>query len=221
MPEPVFDERDRVNTTELPAELKGVTDPLKIAAYYQKREGLLRQELRQTPPPNTRVQMTPHVDNEPPPEERNVQFSVEEATAARGTLIATARNAAKVGKEYWDRLSVDIEKLMQTQPPENQVSVNIWETAYHTLLGMNMQRFAREDAEATATALRVAAERTSTPSTEAVAPPPLPVEVTGKILPGLNITEEQYRTSQDHIASGRWPLTAENVSGKRVTVGGK
>lgn len=217
--QPIFGEEDRVATTQLPEELKGVTDPLKIAAYYQKREGELRTQLRT--PPTSRVTMTRDTDDERHEEPRSANFSLEEANAARGTLIATARQTARQGKEYWDRLSGDIEKLMGQQPPENQVSVQIWETCYHTLLGMNIQRLTREDKERDEAAVRVAAERTSTPSTESTAPLPLPVEVTSKILPGLNLSEEQYRTSQDHIASGKWPLTAENVSGKRVTVGGK
>jgi hypothetical protein len=165
--------------------------------------------------------MERRVDEPPEREERqNVQFSPEEATAARHTLVATAKQTARQGKQYWDRLETEINKIMAEQPPENQVSVQIWETAYHTLLGMNMQRLTREDAEAAATATRTAAERASTPSAESTPPPPLPVEVTSKILPGLNLSEEQYRTAQERIRTGKWPLTAENVSGKRVTVGG-
>jgi len=220
--EPLFGAEERVPTTQLPDELKGVTDPLKIAAYYQRREGALREEMRRTvTPPKTASTMERRTDDTPNREERqNVQFTAEEATSARHTLIATARQTAKQGKQYWDRLSTEIEKIMGEQPPENQVSVQIWETAYHTLLGMNMQRLTREDAEAAATATRTAAERATQPATEPAAVTPLPIEVTGKILPGLNLTEEQYRTSQEHIRTGKWPLTAENVSGKRVTVGG-
>jgi hypothetical protein len=218
MPDPVFNESDRVPTTQLPTELKGVTDPLKIAAYYQQREGALRDEMRRTPPRTVSTMERPVGD---PPEERQpANFSIEEATAARGTLMATARNAAKVGKEYWDRLSVDIEKLMAEQPPENQVSVHIWETCYHTLLGMNMQRLQREDGEKAALTARTLAERATPPADQQAPPAPLPIEVTGKILPGLNLSEEQYRTAQDNIAAGKWPLTAENVSGKRIPIGG-
>jgi hypothetical protein len=220
--EPLFTPDERVPTTQLPDELKGVTDPLKIAVYYQRREGALREEMRRSAtPPNSRVTIEHPTQNEPNRDERqSVQFSPEEATAARHTLVATAKQTARQGKQYWDRLETEINKIMAEQPPENQVSVQIWETAYHTLLGMNMQRLTREDAEAAATATRTAAERASTPSSENAPPPPLPIEVTGKILPGLNLTEEQYRTSQEHIRTGKWPLTAENVSGKRVTVGG-
>jgi hypothetical protein len=219
---PVFGSEDRVSQVELPAEIRNETDPKKIAAYYQRREGQIREEMRRTAatPPNSRVQIEQRVDN--PPERREpAQFSVEEASSARATLIATARQTAKAGKEYWDRLSADIEKVMSEQPPENQVNVNIWETAYNTILGMNMQRLIREDTAARETAARTATERASAPPEQQTAPAPLPVEVTAKILPGLGINEEQYRTSQDNIAKGVWPLTSENVNGRRTTIGGR
>jgi hypothetical protein len=124
------------------------------------------------------------------------------------------------GKTYWSRLEADILKIMGQQPPENQVDVNVWETAYNTLVGMNLERLLREDRETTEAAARSAAERAQTPAQTIAAPLPLPVEVTAKILPGLNISEEQYRTAQNNINNGVWPLTSDNVGGKRRTIGG-
>lgn len=219
MAEPLFDPSERVSTTELPAEIRNEKDPAKIAAYYQRREAALREEMRRqsAQPTPTRVTVERPTDPTPQP----VTFSAEEATAARGTLTATARQAAKVGKKYWDRLSDDIEKIMKDQPPENQVSSVVWETAYNTLVGMNLERLQKEDTEAAATAQRIATERSAAQPALGETPAPLPVEVTSKVLPGLGIDEKQYREAQDRIASGKWPLTAENVSGKRVEIGGR
>lgn len=219
MAEPVFGAEDRVSTTDLPAELRNETDPKKIAAYYQRREASLRDELRRntTPLQNTRVQIERPTDDA---SRQPALMSVEEAEAARQTLTVAARQAARIGKKYWDRLSADIERLMDSQPPENRVSSQIWETCYNTLLGMNMDRLVREDAEAASTAARVATERSSAQPEAAATPSPLPAEVTSKILPGLGLTEDQYRTAESNISSGKWPLTAENLGGRRIPVGG-
>jgi hypothetical protein len=219
--QPVFGNEDRVRSAQvdLPAELRGVTDPVKIAQYYQSREATLREELRKatTTPPRTASTVEQHVDT--PPVRTPVTMSVEEATAARSTLIESARRTAMANKPYWSRLEADINKVMGEQPPENQVDFNVWTTAYNTLVGMNMDRLLREDREVAETA-RVAVERSAAPPDASTAPVALPIEVTGKILPGLNITEEQYRKAQTNIAKGIWPLTSENISGKRLTVGG-
>lgn len=219
MPEPLFGADERVPTTDLPAEIRNETDPRKIAAYYQRRETALREEMRRTapPPPNSRVTIEHPVDQ---PNPSSVTFSAEEAQSARTTLIATARNTARINKPYWDRLSDKIEALMKDQPPENQVNSIIWETCYNTLLGMNMDQLLREDRERTEAATRAAAERSSAPPDSVSSPAPLPIEVTSKVLPGLGLTEAQYRESQDRIASGKWPMTAENIGGRKVLVGG-
>lgn len=215
MPEPLFSAEERVSTTDLPAEIRNETDPKKIAAYYQRREAALRQELRQ--PPNSRVTIEQHTEDTPP---AAATFSAEEAASARTTLIQAARQTARVNKKYWDRLSDDIERLMKDQPPENQVNSIIWETAYNTLVGMNVERLQSEDRQSAETATRLAAERSSAAPETTSAPAPLPVEVTSKILPGLHLSEAQYREAQDRISKGSWPLTAENVSGQRKMVGG-
>ena len=72
-----------------------------------------------------------------------------------------------------------------------------------------------------ADAARIAAERSAPPSGAPVAPVPLDSKVTSKVLPGLGISEEQYRTAQDNMNTGKWPLTADNVGGKRVLIGGQ
>jgi hypothetical protein len=218
MPEPVFDSTDRVASTQLPEALRGVTDPVKIASYYQQRETQLREELRRAvpPPPNSRVVIERPVDNPPPP---SATFSVAEAEAARATLIEAARQTARQGKPYWERLSDDIEKLMANCGPEDRVNSNIWSTCYHTLVGMNKDKLDSEDRTKAAEATRLAAERSSAPPDANAAPPPLPIEVTSKILPGLNLSEAQYRESQARIDKGVWPLTAENRGGQRVTIG--
>jgi hypothetical protein len=221
MPEPIFDSTDRVASVELPAEIRNETDPKKIAAYYQRREGALRDELRRaTPPPQTRVTVERPTDdavrNQPP-----AVLTVGEAQAARSTLIATAEQTAKVGKKYWSRLEADIKRQMAGMGPEEQINSQVWEVCYNTLVGMNIDRLQREDTEAAATASRIATERASAPPTSEAPPAPLPVEVTAKILPGLNLSEEQYRTAQDNINKGVWPLTKDNISGQRTTIGSR
>ena len=222
--QPVFGSEDRVRTANnnLPAELKNETDPNKIAAYYQAREARLRDEMRQqTPPPPVRTsstmeQRTDTVERAP------VQMSVAEATAARNTLVQSARNTAMQGKKYWTRLEVDILRIMEQQPPENQIDVNVWTTAYNSLVGASLDRLLQEDHDAAAAVeqARITSERSAAPPGAEPTPPPLPVEVTGKILPGLNISEAQYRAAQANITNGVWPLTSDNTGPQRLRVGG-
>ena len=215
MPEPVFSEADRVTVNNnLPAELKGVTDPAKIAAYYQRREGELREQLRAAPP-----QQRSSVVIEQRTDDKDKPITQAEAEGARSTLIEAAKTQAAVGKPYWDRLRADIDKLMEPLAPEDKVNFKVWETCYYTLLGMNKTKFDEEDRVKAAEATRLAAERSSAPPAAQEAPAPLPVEVTSKVLPGLGISEKSYRDAQDHISAGRWPLTAENIGGRRTTIG--
>jgi hypothetical protein len=205
----------------LPAEIRNEKDPAKIAAYYQQREARLRQELTQNaPPPTPRQAVT--IEQPTDDARRPVTMSLAEAQAARTTLILAARTQAQLGKKYWGRLEVDILKIMEQQPPENQVDTNVWSTAYNSLVGANLDRLLQEDRDAQAAAdqARITSERSAAVPGAVATPPPLPVEVTSKVLPGLNITEAQYRTAQDNIAAGIWPLTADNTNGKRLRIGG-
>jgi hypothetical protein len=217
MTDPVFNADDRVPTTQLPAELRGVTDPLKIAAYYQQRETQLRQEMRNTPPPNppnTTVRV--ETPTQTPP---TANFTVAEATAARETLKASARAVAQQNKKYWSRLSDKIEAMMQAMNPEDQVNSQAWEVCYNTLVGQNLTSLLEQDNAQALEATRIASERSAAAASPTATPAPLPMEVTSKILPGLGISEEKYREAQTHIAKGIWPLTADNQGGKRVTIG--
>jgi hypothetical protein len=218
MPEPVFDPNERVPTTQLPAELRGVTDPVKVAEYYQRREAQIRQELRPptpVPPPPTRVTIEQKIDQPPTP------ISQAETDAARITLAETAKRTAAIGKKYWERFAGDIESLMSKCSIEDRLNHQTWEVAYNTILGMNMEKIRTEETNAAAEASRLSAERSAAPPSQTTPLSPLPYEVTNKILPGLHISEEQYRSAQDAMATGSWPLTAENVSGKRVLIGGE
>lgn len=229
--QPVFGAEDRVRSeqTNLPQELRGVTDPNKIAQYYQQREARIRDEFRaqgerqQREQQRTASTFEQRTENQPAPNPNApAQLTQAEAQAARNTLVATARTAAMAGKKYWTRLESDINTIMSQQPPENQVDVNMWATAYNSLVGAHLDRLLREDGEAATAAetARISAERSAAPPGQEPTPSPLPVEVTGKILPGLNITETQYRAAQEHIAKGVWPLTSDNTNGKRILIGG-
>jgi hypothetical protein len=207
--------------------LRNERDPAKIAAYYQAREARLRDEFRQQArePQRTSSQFEQRTDANQnqiriTEAQQPAQLTVAEANAARTTLVQTARTAAMAGKKYWSRLEADINTVMSQQPVENQVDVNVWSTAYNSLVGANLDRLLREDAEHAANEVRISAERSAVPPGQEPAPPPLPIEVTGKILPGLNITEQQYRAAQANISKGVWPLTSDNTSGKRVLIGG-
>jgi hypothetical protein len=227
--QPVFGAEDRVRSEQnnLPQELRNEKDPNKVAAYYQAREARMREEFRnaEVQRQRTAVTMEQRTDNIPPPAQNPnapAQLTQAEAQAARNTLVQTARTAAMTGKKYWSRLESDITTIMSQQPPENQVDVNVWATAYNSLVGANLDRLLREDAEAATAAetARISSERSAAPPGQEPTPPPLPVEVTGKILPGLNITEKQYRDAQSNIAKGVWPLTSDNTSGRRMLIGG-
>jgi hypothetical protein len=229
--QPVFGAEDRVRSdqTNLPQELRGVTDPVKIANYYQQREARMRDEFRaqQDRAQRTSSQFEQRTDSTPritevPNSQQPAQLTVAETQAARNTLVQTARAAAMAGKKYWTRLEGDINTIMGQQPPENQVDVNVWSTAYNSLVGAHLDRLLREDAEtaSAAEAARITSERSAAPPGQEPTPAPLPVEVTGKILPGLNISEQQYRAAQDHIQKGVWPLTSDNTNGRRILIGG-
>lgn len=224
-PAPVFGAEDRVReATNLPQELRNEKDPSKIAAYYQAREARLRDEFRAAQPQPQRTASTfeQHTENQVPNPAAEARLTVAEAQSARNTLVAAARTAAMTGKKYWGRLEADINAIMAQQPPENQIDVIVWTTAYNAVTGANIERLQREDLEAqtAAEAARITAERSAAPPGQQPTPAPLPVEVTGKILPGLNITETQYRAAQDHITRGVWPLTSDNTNGRRVLIGG-
>jgi hypothetical protein len=218
--QPVFGSEDRVRQNNLPTELTNEKDPQKIAAYYQAREARLREEFRANPErERTSVQIEQRVDNRPV---QPGQLTQSEMVAARNTLVQMARNGAMQNKRYWARLSDQIETIMAQQPVENQIDLNVWATAYNSLVGANLDRLLREDAEAAQNAeqVRITSERSNAPPGQEPTPAPLPVEVTGKILPGLNISETQYRAAQQNIAKGVWPLTADNTTGKRLLIGG-
>lgn len=220
---PVFGADDRVarplapatNQTTLPAELRGETDPLKIAAYYQRRETAIREELRQTPPTPTRgtVTITRETENRPPVTEGEIE-------SFRVTGIENAKALAKSGKKYWDKFEADINGVMEKMDRESLLNYKTWEVAYNTIVGMNMDKIRTDEAADAANQTRLAAERSSTPSSDQPPPPPLDTKVTSKILPGLGVTEDNYRLAQSRMEKGEWPLTSENVNGKRVTIGG-
>jgi hypothetical protein len=228
--QPVFGAEDRVRTDQsnLPQELRNEKDPNKVAAYYQAREARLRDEFRANEQRQRtssqfeqRTDQTPRITEAPNPN-APAHLTQAEAQAARNTLVQTARQGAMAGKKYWSRLEGDINTIMSQQPPENQVDVNVWSTAYNSLVGANLDRLLREDADRTAAeeTARITSERSAAPPGQEPTPAPLPVEVTGKILPGLNISEQQYRAAQDNIQKGVWPLTSDNTNGRRVLIGG-
>jgi hypothetical protein len=151
----------------------------------------------------------------------NIPITQAEADASRVTLIEAARVTAKSGKKYWDKLSEDIERLMAPLAIEDRLNYRVWETCYHTLVGMNKEKFDAEDRAAVETASREAAARSSAPIENQTPPPPLDAKIVSKVLPGLGISEEQYRAATEHIAKGVWPLTAENIGGRKINIGGK
>jgi hypothetical protein len=208
MPEPVFGEQDRVQpavkvTSDLPAELQGVTDPVKIAKYYQDRETRLRDAALRA------VEAAKGTPTPTPTPDKGHPMTPAEIQGARNTLILTAKREASQNKKYWERLQSEIEKIMGACSPEQQVDSATWETAYNSLVGANLARLQAEDREAEATATRIASERANPAADQPVTPGPLDPRVASKILPGLEISEKQYRTADEMLkkADQPWPLT--------------
>ena len=214
MPDPMFtiEERSSQSADGLPAELQGKS-PADIAKYYQNRERQIIDKAKDairasgTPlPPPTRVTM-----------ERATETTVPagELDGARATLRETAKQAAKNrNNKYWSRFESDIETVMAKMGTEQQCDFNYWEAVYHNLVGQNKDKLENEEREAATTAARLVSERPAGGLETPIPDQPLPAVVTGKICPGLEISEKQYRTASEKMSSGVWPLTFDSKQGR-------
>jgi len=222
MAEPMFSETERVQQPptggtepQLPKELVGKT-PGQIAQYYQQREQQIiktaREAIAQNDP--TKVGEQPPKRGSVTMEHSTEQPGAGELDAARTTLRETAKRTAAQGKKYWPRFEQQIEAAIKQMGPDAQVNFQFWEAMYYNLLGQNKDAIESEEREAAAAAARQASER---PSPGAETPPPLtPLHplVTGKILPGLQISEQTYRDGEAAITAGRFPFTYDSRQGR-------
>lgn len=215
MAEPVFNVEDRVplatNDADLPPELRGKS-PVEIAKFYQHRENQIKELAKKAIQANQPAPTTTTTTTQVRP------ITVEETEAARGTLTENAKRLASEGKEFWKRLLPDIEKVMANCKPEDRTNWQVWETCYFTLAGQNAALLAAEKAQQAAEAARIASERPNPATEQQAPPPPLPAIVVSKVLPGLDITEEQYRTAEKQMAATpqTFPLTFKKYGRPRV-----
>src|SRR5271166_146184 len=213
--QPVFGADERVESApQLPAELvaklkdkSAAQQTAIIIDYYSTREKAIIKQAKeairtQTPvrEEGTTVRIERSLDTPP-------VVQPGELDGARSTLIAAAKVQAARDKKYWDRFLPDIEKIMANMTPEYRVNFEYWETAYYNLVGMNKALLDTEEKAAEARAVQLTAERASAGAETPAIVAPLPSTVTGKILPGLGISEKQYRDAQTNIDKGVWPLT--------------
>lgn len=219
---PVFGQDDRVDQpTGLPAELvaklqgKSVAEQTRlIVEYYQTREKTIIQKAKEA----IRTQDPSTIDQPPKPPVNRVQTEradvVDQKTVdgATITLIAAAKNQAKIGKKYWDRFEAEIEKIMAGMDPQFRVNFQFWETAYNNCVGLNYDLIQKEEKDAEARAATLTAERANAAPEPTLPPAPLPEVVRNKVLPGLGLTEEQYRTGQKNLETGKWPLTFDKAA---------
>jgi hypothetical protein len=225
MPDPVFSPDERVDTPQaLPSELvtklqgKSAAEQASlIIDYYSKREKAVIAQAKEAIRTQDPTKVPGHekgttVRTERTDLNQSTTVNQPELDGARATLIAAAKVQAARDKKYWDRFLPDVEKIMAGMTPEFQVDFRYWETAYYNLVGQNKAKLDQEDKDAEANAARLTAERASAGHETPEVLEPLPPTVTGKILPGLGITEAQYRTGQKNIAEGKWPLTFDKAA---------
>lgn len=213
MAEAVFDSSDRVGEVQLPPELEGKSAQ-EIAAHYQARErAILAAGNPQQAPDVTREQY----DNDPlAATQRMIDAnSVSRAewnqltTAAQKTLVETAKNNAKQGKKYWDRLAPEIEAAIAKCDPAAQMDSSLWTMAYNEALGRNLATIQSEEAAAELSRQSASAEGVSNGSTA----PEVPRILSSRelqICEGLNITPDQFRRGEKNLAVNKFPVTLDN-----------
>jgi len=128
--------------------------------------------------------------------------------AVQGTLIETAKERAKAGKQYWTRLEGVIGMLTKDADPLSKLDSGFWVMAYNAALGQELGRLQQEDAAAAASA-RASAEAPSGGSL----PPPAPRELSHdemRVVTGLGLTPDIYRAAEDRMKNNRFPVTLDN-----------
>jgi hypothetical protein len=222
MPDPVFDQNDRVQTPDF----TGKT-PAEIAQHYQERERRLVAEAARridnaerppAPPRNDQPSYTNETFAERPLDTAREVLAREGVTrqefdrvvtASTANLIDNARFMASQGKQYWGRLSAIIEQYTASADPMAKVDKSFWETAYNAALGANLSTIQAEE-RAAAAAASSSSEAPSGGST----PPPAPRMLTereNRVVDGLGITSDRFRKAEERMASASpFPITLDN-----------
>src|SRR6267142_804969 len=217
MPDPVFDNNDRVpgggGNDDLAASLVGKT-PQQIADIIREREQRLRAEAAPPPPPPR---------NEPPPPS-NADFwnapvpevdkriaakalSREEynqvAASIRPTLRWAAKSIVKEQHADFSRVEKEIDQLMAKVPEHLHTDPVMWETCYVQAKGMAYDRLAEEDRRPQPTGERVTGPGTPPPPEEDLTKVTLPGVSTGRytksaatVCENLGVSHDSYRKSR-------------------------
>lgn len=229
MPEPIFNEGDRVPPDKLPPELEGKS-PLEIAQFYQGREREIIENARTlitkaaagshsepppVAPPPPKVTITkeewwndPQKAAEKLLSDRGVTKETFDrlAGSAQATIIAMAEKLASDGKADWPRFASQIKAVMSRMDAPSQTDPEQWNTAYFAIRGQNTDALIREAKEETR---KVLTEPVNAPPDTPAAPRDLnPLEE--KVISGLDISADMYRQGEKRMNEGIWPMTTDN-----------
>lgn len=226
MPEPVFNESDRVSTppgdSVLPAELVGKS-PEEVAKHYQSREARLMENIRTQPAPVARTIDPPKTttpsatDYWRDPAAATAQI-IEQRTVSREEferMNSATREASRLACEqmistrYPDvmkRWPDQVKQLVGMLPAEQQVSPAMWEMVAVQVRGLH------------APALEAEAELRGKQSMEPVAPPPPPtpkdISLTTEqknIAARLGLSEDTFKKGLKNMEEGKWAQTLDNT----------
>lgn len=227
MPEPVFDQRDKVDPPAgggdgLPEHLKGKS-AADIVAYYERREKILKDQILQNqpadpPPPQPGPKVTITKEefwNDPVKAaqtlleqgQRVTQNDFDKMTAPyQKTVIQFAEDLASRNKADWTKWLPQVKQIMATLPPHQQADVETWNIAYNNVRGANITTIVSDAVKAATTG----AEPVQPPADNEPAPQPITDPKTLKMLDGLGVTPERYHQAGKQIDKGEWPLTFDS-----------
>jgi hypothetical protein len=219
--DPIFSPSDRPGSS-LPPELQGKT-PEEVAAYFQRREQILVNQIRQAPAPEP-----PPPRREEPADEkidvfgdatgsitRLVDRKVAErvnavTTAASPAVINSCRMSVRESHADYARFAGEIDKRMASMTPESQMNPQYWEMTYQLVKGSMTEQLvaeAREDERKKQNPV----ERVSPQGT----PPEKPRELSDEektIARKLGMSQDKYRGAAERYEAeeGRLPLTLDS-----------
>jgi hypothetical protein len=202
----------------LPTELKGKS-PKEIAEYYQERERILAERVRQHEAPlpakqdEEKFELKFDLFNDPEGSvtrkvDQKVGEKIKQVTdvAAPG-LVAAARMTVRDAHSDYAKFSQEVERIMSGMTVESQMNPQFWEIAYLTAKGKAADRMVQEAVTQATTVVEK--------PTPGGGEPPKPRELTAQerdIADRLGLTDEAYRKSLTRFEAedGRLPVTVDS-----------
>lgn len=227
--EPIFGKPDPAATDNLPPELKGKT-PQEIAAYYQRRESVLREQLRTAPkaePKKEDPKPAAKIDIFGGDADGSIRNVVSEqvreevrrvAGVAQPGIIAGCRTAMRdAHPDLWPKIGAIVEERMAQMAPEAQMNPQYWEFTFAIVKGEHTDKLvteAREDERRKAAEAAAAANPVERPTPKG-GEPPKPRELSDgekTIATKFGKSNEEYRKAAELYDSedGKLPFTYDS-----------